>query len=81
MSKVYFKRNWCDYLTECPVHNGVMIGSYECTICKDYVESKEEPIDFNHIGDYSKYVVVNKNNYVVCNNHKIDTLCSVQKEK
>jgi hypothetical protein len=43
--EIPFERTWCDYLTPCPYKKDIMVGEYDCYICKDHVGFSMEKED------------------------------------
>ena len=47
--EIFFKRNWCEYLTECPYRKFIMVGSHECVeeckYCSSSYENARPQID------------------------------------
>lgn len=77
---IEFVYTWCDYLTPCSYRENIEVGSYDCALCKHFLDSI---YDIEHtgklvnempVGDPRRYMVqykgIVKCNYKLCNNER-----------
>ena len=77
---IEFVYNWCEYLTPCPYCENIEVGSYECSRCEHFVDSKydiehtEKLINELPVGDPRRYMGqykgIVKCNYSLYNNER-----------